>query len=191
MNLLLAGIILTGAMTNLEMSETVIGDALVPVAEKVADQNVDTVFLTVSGEHEGSWLVEQIASTVLSEAGITVTTVRDESLWILDLRPMELGVSYAQTRRGWILGGREVPRMATCQIAASLLDPMGNVVITAREGAVMESTVAIDEVSVLVSGNERWCNGELSEEESGNILEPLVVTGVVTALVYLFYSSRN
>jgi len=192
MNLMLAGIILTGSlMTNLEMTETVIGDALLPVAEQIADQGVETVLLSVGGEHDGGWLVEQIASTVLGEAGITVSTARDQSLWNLNLRPLELGVVYAQTRRSWVLGGREVPRMATCQIAATLLDPQGNVVLTAREGAVLQNTVPMGDIQMVLSANEKWCNGTLSEEERGNILEPLVVTGVVTALVYLFYSSRN
>jgi hypothetical protein len=65
------------------------------------------------------------------------------------------------------------------------------VVLTAREGAVTQSKVSLSDIDLLESTTERWVNGELSSQESGNVLEPLVVTGVVTALVYLFYSSRN
>jgi len=191
MNLLLAGVVLTSAMTNLELVENVVADALLPIAEQVADNGVDTVYLTINGEHEGGWLIEQIASGILGDAGITVTTTRIDGEWNLNLRPMELGVTYAQTRRSWILGGKEIPRQASCQIAASLVDPEGNIVLTSREGAVVQSTVSMGDITILESTTERWANGALSEEESGNILEPLVVTGVVTALVYLFYSSSN
>ena len=90
-----------------------------------------------------------------------------------------------------MLGGRQVPRLASCQLAATLLDPQGNVVLTVREGSVLSNTVSTGDIVILESSTERWVNGELSDEEGGNLLEPLVVTGVVTALVYLFYSSRN
>lgn len=187
----LAGLALTGTMTNLEMLESAVSDALLPVAEQVADQGVDVVFLSITGEHDGGWLVEQTAAAVLGDAGVTVSTARAEGLWNLNLRPMELSVTYAQTRRSWMLGGKQVPRQATCQISATLVDPEGNVVLTVREGSVLESIVSSGDIVVLESITERWVNGEMSDEESGNLLEPLVVTGVVTALVYLFYSSRN
>ncbi len=192
LNLLLAGAVLTAAMTNLEMVEAVTCDALLPVAEQISAHGAETVFLTVAGEHEGSWLLEQMASGILNEAGVTVSTgSREEAPWSLEIRPMELGVTYGTTCRSWALGGRQVPRYASCQLAATLIDLDGNVALTLREGAVLERKAGIGEIPLLESSNESWINGELSSDESGNILEPLVVTGVVTALVYLFYSSRN
>jgi len=191
MMIILAGVALTGTMTNMDMLESVVSDAVAPVAEQVAAAGVEAVFLGVEGDHEGSWLLEQIAVSSLNSQGITVATSRDEELYSLNLRPMELAVTYSQVRRSWMLGGRQLPRQANCQLAATLLDPMGNVVLTVREGAVLNSTVSAGNIVTLESSSERWVNGELSDEESGNLLEPLVVTGVVTALVYLFYSSRN
>ncbi|PIE52383.1 hypothetical protein CSA37_06225 [Candidatus Fermentibacteria bacterium] len=189
---MLAGAVLTAAMTNLEMVEAVTCDALLPVAEQISAHGAETVFLTVAGEHEGSWLLEQMASGILNEAGVTVSTgSREEAPWSLEIRPMELGVTYGTTCRSWALGGRQVPRYASCQLAATLIDLDGNVALTLREGAVLERKAGIGEIPLLESSNESWINGELSSDESGNILEPLVVTGVVTALVYLFYSSRN
>ncbi len=185
------GLVLTGSMTNMDMVETAVIDAMGPVAEQVSAQGIESVTLSIQGEHEGGWLLEQIAASALGAAGVTVSNSREENVWVLNIRPMELGVRYAQTRRSWVLGGRQVPRIASCEIAAALVDPDGNVILTTREGAVVESTVSPSEVVVLESSTEKWVNGELSDEESGNILEPLVVTGVVTALVYLFYSSRN
>lgn len=191
MTVFLLGLALTGLPTNLDMLETVVLNALEPIAEQVSAHGLEGVTLNVQGEHEGGWLIEQIATVALSHAGVTVYTSRGEDGWMLNLRPMELGVTYAQTGRSWFLGGKQVPRLASCEIAATLVDSSGSVVLTVREGFVIESTVPISDVIIIESSTEKWINGELSEEESGNILEPLVVTGVVTALVYLFYSSRN
>lgn len=191
MTFFLLGLVLAGSPTNLDMLETVVLNAIEPVAEQVLAHGLEAVTLSVQGEHEGGWLIEQIATAALSRAGITVYTTRSENGWILNLRPMELGVTYAQTGRSWLLGGKQVPRLASCEIAATLVDFDGNVVLTAREGSVIENMIPISDVVIIESSTEKWANGELSEEESGNILEPLVVTGVVTALVYLFYSSRN
>jgi hypothetical protein len=185
------GLVLAGSMTNMDMVETAVIDAMGSVAEQVSAQGIESVTLSIQGEHEGGWLLEQIATSALGAAGVTVSNSREENVWVLNIRPMELGVRYAQTRRSWVLGGRQIPRIASCEISAALVDPDGNVILTTREGAVVESTVSPSEVVVLESSTEKWVNGELSDEESGNILEPLVVTGVVTALVYLFYSSRN
>ena len=187
----LLGLALTGSMTNLDMLETAVTNALEPVSEQVSSQGIETVTLNIQGEHDGGWLIEQIATFVLGNAGVAVCTSRETDGWILNLRPMELGVTYAQTRRSWVLGGKQVPRLASCEVAATLVDPEDNVVLTAREGSVVENTISISDIVVIESSTEKWANGELSEEESGNILEPLVVTGIVTALVYLFYSSRN
>ncbi len=191
MTLFLLGLALTGSPTNLDMLETVVLNALEPIAEQVSAHGLEVVTLNVQGEHEGGWLIEQIATVALSHAGVTVYTTRSEDGWMLNLRPMELGVTYAQTRRSWLLGGKQVPRLASCEMAATLVDSNGNVVLTVRQGSVIENAVPISDVVIIESSTEKWINGELSEEESGNILEPLVVTGVVTALVYLFYSSRN
>lgn len=184
-------LVLAGSMTNLDMLETVVLNAMEPVAEQVSAQGLETVTLNIQGEHEGGWLLEQIATSALGAAGVTVYISRDEGDWTLNLRPMQLGVTYAQTRRSWILGGKRVPRLASCEIAATLVDPEGNVILTSREGSAIENIVCPSDIIILESSTEKWINGELSDEESGNILEPLVVTGVVTALVYLFYSSRN
>ncbi len=185
------GLVLAGSMTNMDMVETTVIDAMQPVAEQVSEQGIESVTLSIQGEHEGGWLLEQIAASALNNAGVTVSNAREENMWVLNIRPMELSVRYAQTRRSWVLGGRQVPRIASCELSAVLVDPDGNVVLTTREGSVVEDTVSPSEILVLESSTENWVNGEMSDEESGNILEPLVVTGVVTALVYLFYSSRN
>ncbi len=189
--ILLLGLALTGSMTNLDMIETATIQAMEPLVEQISEYGIETITLHVQGDHEGGWLLEQIATSVLGGSDITVTTSREENGWELNLRPMELGVTYAQTGRSWVFGGKQVPRLATCQISASLVDASGIIVQTVREGAVVESIVSPSEIIILESSTEKWANGELSDQESGNVLEPLVVTGVVTALVYLFYSSRN
>lgn len=186
----LLALALTGSMTNLEMVEAVASESLEPVSLQISELGIETVSLNIQGEHEGGWLLEQIALSALGDAGVSVTS-RESEGWFLNIRPMELGVTYAQTRRSWVLGGKQIPRIACCEIAASLVDSQGVVVETFREGSLIESIASASDIITLESSTERWVNGELSDEESGNILEPLVVTGVVTALVYLFYSSRN
>jgi hypothetical protein len=191
LSVMLLGLSLIANLTNLEMVEVTVSQALLPVAEEISHMGLESLTLVIQGEHEGGWLLEQSAIRVLGEAGVTVSTMREGDGWQLRLRPMQMGVTYSQTRRSWVFGGKQVPRHASCLISATLVDPDGNVALSLRENAYLESTVPASDILVLKSATERWANGEISSEESGNILEPLVVTGVVTALVYLFYSSRN
>jgi hypothetical protein len=110
----------------------------------------------------------------------------------LHLEVRSAGVAYVRAIRKFPFGVRGYQRLASMQVGASLVDCSTREVLWARSA----SARAMDEVR----------QGDLSYAQSGSgglnpvlpragggtrLLEPLIVVGVVTGLVVLFYSNRN
>ncbi len=195
MNTILLTIVLALTPSNMELAE----DALVISTEALSDilesYNVQIVMIEVLGEHAGGWFVEQTLSSVLCENGISIiSTVSDSSARSFDrltIRPMEIVVEYGDISRPWLIGNKRIERIARCELSATLIDSDGKVVTTARTNGIAEDVVSWSDVSTLSGSSEwEWLSRELPEDTGSSILEPLIVSGVVASLVYLFYSSR-
>ncbi|MCK4506001.1 MAG: hypothetical protein KAW14_10305, partial [Candidatus Aegiribacteria sp.] len=174
-------------------------EALVISSEALSDilesYNVQVVVIEVLGEHAGGWFVEQTLTSVLCENGISIiNSVSDSSSRSFDqlmIRPMEIVVEYGDVSRPWLIGSKRIERIARCEISATLVDSDGKIVTTARTNGTAEDVISWSDVSTLSGSTEwEWLSRELPEDSGSSILEPLIVSGVVASLVYLFYSSR-
>ncbi len=195
MNTILLTIVLALTPSNMELAE----EALVISSEALSDilesHNVQVVTIEILGEHEGGWFIEQTLTSVLCENGITIiSSVSDSashSSERLMIRPMEMVVEYGDVSRPWLIGSKRVERIARCELSANLVDLNGEIVMTARTDGTVDDVVSWSDASTLSGSKEwEWLSRELPEETGSGILEPLIVTGVVASLVYLFYSSR-
>lgn len=193
-SILLAAVCLSGAYTtNLELVEATVEEACSELASVLDENGIESVAIAVDGEHSGNWLVEQTAAAILSDLGYTVTTaLRDGAdTHVLHIRPMDLAVRYGDTSRSWIFGKQRVERIAICELSIQLVSTEGTILGALRTSAIDTDVVPVSELDVL-DGTEdmTWlAEGEINTG-GGGILEPLVVTGVVASLIYLFYSSR-
>ncbi len=110
----------------------------------------------------------------------------------LNLEVRSAGVSYVRAIRKFPMGIRGYQRLASMRVGASLIDPSTRQVLWAKSS----SAQAVDLVR----------KGDLAYAQTGSgvlnpglprvgggmrLLEPLIVVGVVTGLVVLFYSNRN
>jgi hypothetical protein len=179
--------------TNLELTERAVTEACSGLPGELAASSIDTLALQIEGEHQGGWLVSQTATSLLASEGLTVMgSVSEENPYpILRLRPMDLGVRYGDVSRAWLVGTKKVERIASCELAATALDSRGRVLMSVRLSAVVADEVPHSDLTQLVgSEDDSWLGSEIPEESGASLLEPLVVSGVVASLIYLFYSSR-
>ncbi|MCD4848178.1 MAG: hypothetical protein K8R76_08310 [Candidatus Aegiribacteria sp.] len=195
MNTILLTIVLALTPSNMELAE----EALVISSEALSDilesYNVQNIIIEILGEHEGGWFLEQTLASVLCENDISIiSSVSDSSFRSFDrlmVRPMEIVVEYGDVSRPWLIGSKRVERIARCELSATLVDSNGKIVTTARTNGTADDVVSWSDVSTLSGSSEwEWLSRELPEDSGSSILEPLIVSGVVASLVYLFYSSR-
>jgi len=109
----------------------------------------------------------------------------------LNLEVRSAGVSYVRAIRKFPAGIRGYQRLASMQVGASLVDPSTREVLWARSSsAQVVDLVRKGDLSYAQSGS--GLNPALPRAGGGTrLLEPLIVVGVVTGLVVLFYSNRN
>ena len=180
--------------SNMELAEDAILLALQELPDNLSSNGADNIQIEILGEHSGNWFIEQTISSVLHENGITVfqrDADSDTPGMLLSVRPMELVVEYGDVSRPWIIGSKRVERIATCELSFTLYDGDRSVLMTQRATGVEVDKISWSDAEVL-NGSEEWdwLSGALPENRGGGILEPIIVSGVVASLVYLFYSSR-
>ena len=102
------------------------------------------------------------------------------------------GVAYVRAIRKFPFGVRGYERLASMEVGASLVDCSTREVLWARSASerVMDE-VRRGDITYAQSGSG-GLNPALPRAGGGTrLLEPLIVVGVVTGLVVLFYSNRN
>ncbi len=197
----IASAVLAFPATNLELAEQVVTEACAAIPDSLLDSGFSSIRLEITGEHPGNWLVEQCVKTELDRSGLTVLTAEsprdagepdlEQGTARLLVRPMELSVLLGSTSRSWFVGPRRVERIASCELYSELVDPSGSVITSLRSSSSRSDRVSVSDLSELKgSSGEVWLTGGEPQAGTGGLLEPLVVTGVVASLIYLFYSSR-
>jgi len=180
--------------SNLELAEDALLLAVQDLPADLSSYGANEVLIEIEGDHSGSWLIKQTISAVLHENGITVyerNELSDSLMMTLRVRPMELVVEYGDVSRPWIIGNKRVERIAKCELSSTLLDTDGTILMTVRTSGVNDDVISWSDAEVLAGSSDwDWLTGDLPENTGGGILEPIIVSGVVASLVYLFYSSR-
>ncbi|NOQ21675.1 MAG: hypothetical protein GQ565_03350 [Candidatus Aegiribacteria sp.] len=191
---ILMTVLLAMVPSNMELAEDAILLALQELPETLSSYGADEILIEIIGEHSGNWFIKQTVSSILHENGITVfeRDVNSDSSWmVLSVRPMELLVEYGDVSRPWIIGSKRVERIAKCELSSTLLDADGSILMTVRTSGIEVDKISWSDAEVLNGSEEwEWLSGDLPENRGGGILEPIIVSGVVASLVYLFYSSR-
>lgn len=111
---------------------------------------------------------------------------------LLEFRIGELEVRYPRRWRGSLFGSAMVERSARAVVFFRLLDKTDGRVLWADSGRAAGTDVVGQKL--LADLEEAEEGGERAESPSGGlgrVVEPIVVSGVVVGLVFLFYSSRT
>jgi len=184
----------TGTPTNLEMAEQVVGQAVTPLADSLCSNGFRSISIEMVGDNPADWLVEQTARSVFSSFGVAVSAADRTAPegTTLRLRTMEMAVTLGSAGRSWVFGARRVNRIVRCEVSAEVVGQDGTVERSWRSSSDASDRVhQSDLASLQGSSGQEWLTGGTPSASGGGVLEPLVVTGVVASLIYLFYSSRT
>ncbi len=110
----------------------------------------------------------------------------------LNIQVGSAGVSYVRALKKFPFGVRGYERIASMRVGASLVDLSSREVLWARSASAQAvDFVRRDHLSYAQSGSGGLNPGLPRAGGGTRLLEPLIVVGVVTGLVVLFYSNRN
>lgn len=111
---------------------------------------------------------------------------------ILEFRVGELGVGYTRRWRKSLFGAAMVERSARAVIFFQLLDGKDGKVIWTDSGRLQRKDVVPQKLLTELEDTPGASGpGRVGGGGIGRVIEPLVVSGIVVGLVFLFYSSRT
>ena len=115
----------------------------------------------------------------------------DSTDLVLDLNIGNAGIAYVRTLRKFPVGIRGYERIASARVGATLLDSGTRDVVWAKTASAQLGDIVLKRDLAYVGSGSGGLSPALPRGGGGRLLEPLIVVGVVTGLVVLFYSNRN
>lgn len=115
----------------------------------------------------------------------------DSSTMVLDARVDGWSVTYVRRIRSFPFGVKGYERLVSMHANAFLTDARTGSVAWARTGSGVYRDVVPKSDLAYVSGGVAGIDPAVPKGSGFRFLEPMIVIGVVTGLVVLFYSNRN
>jgi hypothetical protein len=146
------------------------------------------------GTAAGQFLVENIFTSVLTEAGVKVTTRADSVSPRIEFEVVDLGLAYTGAHRSppWI-GHRSIDRTARARLFARVVDPVQARIVWADQ-AEGHRTDRVAQSALVRLEEEKPTAYEKPARPPGRwnkVVEPVVVTGIVVGLIALFFSNQS
>jgi hypothetical protein len=156
--------------------------------------------LTFHGVLEDSVAVEAEADSVAADSGETapVKPVRkvdrrplDPTADLLEYRVAVLGVEYTGLHKSRLFGAGEVDRLALVSVGLRLLTPEGALLWSGHARGQAQDRIPQARLPEVQDRLFTMKPPVLPNRSLTKLLEPAIVVGLVTGLVFLFYTNRN
>ena len=155
---------------------------LVPYAADERYDFLDNVFtrvLTTNGYR---------ARAGLGRAGSDTTS----SSLILEYHALNFSLRYSKIYRAYVMGGKKVKRQADIKLHARLLDPQDDTIVWVGDSSKhFEDQFSYSRVDEVEQGEFAFTKPPHDTTNWGKIVEPVVVTGIIVGLIYLFFSNQT
>lgn len=185
--------------TNLDVfTETVQEAARVATDRLGAEGGVADSSLVIrsAAAHKGGWLVEDVLTDDLVGRGFRVRVGEnpvgsDSASLELSYRVLDMGVAYPRQGRSHGMGRLWVQRDVSVRLSFQLTDLATNHVRWIQEAeASRTGRFPHRLLSVVESKEYPFTHAAFEKKSWTRYLEPVIVSGVVGGLVYLFYANR-
>jgi hypothetical protein len=150
--------------------------------------------------HPGNWLVEAVLIEKLQAQHLQVrvgtslaadSTVTSQVALRLGYRVIDLTLSYPNIWRKGFTGKKELRRQGWVVLSARLSDPAtGEILFDRRASVIREDQLTGAQVREVENRNYPFLSPPVPSLGYNKYIEPIVVTGVVAALVLLLFTSR-
>jgi len=145
--------------------------------------------------------ITNIFTRVLTEQGVTVYPPGREGRGagdagagdevVLEYQLLTFSLSYPKVYRAHLIGGKRVKRRADVHILASLSGERGAVGWVGEASREESDQFAHDALGRIEEGAYQFTRPGVPSSGWGKYVEPVVVTGIIVGLVYLFFSNQS
>lgn len=153
-----------------------------------------TILLLADGTNDANDIVISYLQTILQKSGQpikVITNAQDASTGItMRVKIIDINIGYSSKKRKYFIGKQVVKRISKLTLLFSISNPDGNIIATSKLISEINDELPLDTALLYQNSNYKFSNPKLPESHS-SILEPIVVTGIVGTLIYIFYANKE
>jgi hypothetical protein len=187
-------------MSNMEILEGISRDAFDEIMNNMIDIDRGSSILMVKdrGIGEIDFILDNIILKTLNRNGFKVRERAGkeqkgpEPDYLLKYQIVEYSFSYPDISRSWLIGEKEVERMAEISLFVQLVEAgTGDTIWIGEAEKEFNDIIPYSLIDRVEDEEYAFTSPEKQEWTWGSFIEPVVVTGIVTGLVYLFFSNQS
>ena len=188
-------------ITNYEILEKIAGEALDELASNMPSIARETIVLIrkeggISSDIDNVFENELVRK--MTKAGLRIASKTADieqaavSEYVFSYQIISYSIKYPDIGRSYWVGAKEVERLAEVGIFAKLLDSAtGEIVWVGESQKKYEDRIAYSLLERVEDPAHDFTMPVRDEIRWGRFVEPVIVTGIVVGLVYLFFSNQD
>ncbi len=188
-------------VTNYEVLEKISEQAIDELKDNMPRIGKDQLVLLVKSKGAGT--IDDVFTNVLirkfTDAGLRVTTKVSEDAQDSTFHDYEFNyqmvrflIKYPDIDRSYWVGSKKVERLAEVGVFAQLTDgTTGDIIWVGETRKNYEDTIAYSLLERVEDPQHTFTMPARKEMKWGKAVETFVVTGIVTGLIYLFFSNQS
>jgi hypothetical protein len=165
------------------------------------------LYIQTRTEDETYQLVRDMFTSVFTENGIPVFSnprrlqagdsisaapIMPASPYRLEVRALEFSIRYPKIFRSHLIGGKRVVRSAKVKLSSTLLNPSDDSVVWVKEaGRSFDDQFPFHILSRVEEDLLTLTKPERNTTKWSRMVEPVVVSGIIVGLIYLFFSNQS
>jgi len=165
------------------------------------------VYIQSSADDEKYEVIKNVFTSTLTDHGFTVyasakprTANTPDSAAVepqrqpfrLEIRALEFAIRYPRIFRSFLIGGKKVERDASVAISATLTNLDNDSVIWVKEvKRSYHDQFSFQMLSQVENDLFTFTKPEKKATNWSKIVEPVVVSGIIVGLIYLFFSNQS
>jgi hypothetical protein len=190
-------------VSNLELMTQLTGEAAKELIAGVpANATMGDVLLVPHEASDQYEFMDIVIARVLTAAGHKVYEAAgspgkppggaSETALRFEYQALHFELSYPKIYRPFLIGGKRVKRSAEVRLLAKLVDPTDQSVVWIGEAARShDDQFSYGRLTEVEAGTFEFTKPVRSSTSWGKVVEPVVVSGIIVGLIYLFFSNQS
>ncbi len=186
----MAPLVVEDVVTNLGVAHAMAEELAGTVLDALPDRFAGEFRVQAKTEHAGNPILDLAFEEAARRRGLRVGV--EGSPTYLEYRVLELRIAYTGVDRSAFLTSKEIERHGAIVVAAGLVNSeTGELLVTTQQEVLMADRFDYDLQDLVASGSYPFTAPVLAEKDWSKSAEPIVVTGMLAGLVYLFFSNQS
>lgn len=111
---------------------------------------------------------------------------------MLEFEAIAFTLRYPEIYRSYLVGGKNVKRTAEIRVLAKLVEPQNGLVVWMSEASKSyDDQFSYDDIEEVEASLYDFTKPPHESRNWGKIVEPVVVSGIIVGLIYLFFSNQG